>query len=52
MNDRVIPDTLNYVLLPQARYPENFVLISQLEVYQEGRGVKKVDTWRTLRDPD
>ena len=39
----------------QGRYPENFVLISQLEVYQEGgsrRGVKKGGTWRTLRVPD
>ena len=35
----------------QGRYPENFVLISQLEVCQEG-GVKKGGTWRTLRDPD
>ena len=29
------------------RYPENFVLISQLEGCQEG-GVKKGGTWRTL----
>ena len=35
----------------QGRYPENFVLISQLEVYQEG-GFKKGDTWSTLRVPD
>ena len=35
----------------QGRYPENFVLISQLEVCQEG-GVKKAGTWRTLRVPD
>ena len=40
MDDRVIPDVMNDVLLPQGRYPENFVLISQLEVCQEG-GVKK-----------
>ena len=33
------------------RYPENFVLISQLEGYQEG-GVKKGGTWRTLGVPD
>ena len=42
MDDRVIPDVMNDVLLPQGRYPENFVLISQLEVCQEGgsrRGV-------------
>ena len=35
----------------QGRYLENFVLISQLEVCQEG-GVKKEGTWRTLRVPD
>ena len=29
---------MNDVLLPQGRYPENFVLISQLEVCQEGGG--------------
>ena len=40
MEDRVIPDVMNHVFLPQGRYPENFVLISQLEVCQEG-GVKK-----------
>ena len=47
MDDTVIPDVMNDVLLPQGRYPENFVLISQLEVCQEG-GVKKGGTWRTL----
>ena len=35
----------------KGRYPENFMLISQLEVCQEG-GVKKGGTWRTLRVPD
>ena len=35
----------------QGRYAENFVLISQLEVCQEG-GVKKWRTWRTLGVPD
>ena len=35
----------------QGRYPENFVLISQLEVCQEG-WVKKGGTWRTLSVPD
>ena len=34
--DRVIPDVMNDVLLLQGKYPENFVLISQLEVCQEG----------------
>ena len=36
MEDRVIPDIMNDVFLPQGRYPENFVLIYQLEVCQEG----------------
>ena len=36
MDDRVIPDVMNDVLLPQGRYPENFVLISQWEVSHEG----------------
>ena len=48
MDDRVIPDVMNDVLLPQGRYPENFVLISQWEVCQEG-GIKKGGNWRTLR---
>ena len=42
MEDRVIPDVMNDVFLPKQRYPENFVLISLLEVCQEGgsrRGV-------------
>ena len=47
----VIPDVMNDVLSPQGRYPENFLLISLLEVCQEGR-VKKGGTWRTLRVPD
>ena len=36
-----------WCFLHQGRYPENFLLISQLEVCQEG-GVKKGGTWRTL----
>ena len=40
MEDMVIPDVMNNVFLPQGRCPEHFVLISQLEVCQEG-GVKK-----------
>ena len=36
MDDRVIPDIMNDVYLALGRYPENFVLISQLEVCQEG----------------
>ena len=51
MDDRVIPDVKNDVLLPQGRYLENFMLISQWKVCQEGR-VKKWGTWRTLRVPD
>ena len=43
LEDRVIPDVMNDDLLPHGRYPENFVLISQLEVCQEG-GVKKGGT--------
>ena len=50
MDDRVIPDVISDVLLPKGRYPENFVLISQL-VCQEG-GVKKGGIWWTLRVPD
>ena len=38
MDDRVIPDVIPDVLLPQGRYPENFVLIFQLEEGQEGGG--------------
>ena len=51
MEDLVIPDVMNDVFLPQGKYPENFVLISQLERCQEG-GVKKWGTWRTLGVPD
>ena len=50
MEDRVILDIMDD-FLAQRRYPENFMLISQLEVCQEG-GVKKGVTWRTLRVPD
>ena len=38
MEDRVIPDVMNHVFLPQGRYLENFVFISQLKVCQEGEG--------------
>ena len=40
MENIVVPDVTNDVFLTQGRYPENFVLISLLEVHQEG-GVKK-----------
>ena len=48
MDDLVVPDVINDVFLPQGRYPENFRLIFQLEVRQEG-GVKKGVTWRMLK---
>ena len=51
MEDMVVPDVRNDVFLPQGRYPENFVLISQSEVRQEGV-VKKRGTWRALMVPD
>ena len=51
MEDKVIPDVMNDVFSPQGRYPDNYVLISQLELCQEG-GVKKGGTSRTLRVPD
>ena len=41
MGDMVVPDIMNDVFLTQGRYPENFVLLSLLEVRQEGGGVKK-----------
>ena len=43
---RVIPDVMNEVYLHWGRNPENFVLISKLEVCQE------VGTWKMLRVPD
>ena len=42
MEDMVVPDIMNDVFVPQARYPENFVLISQLEVRQEEGGQEGV----------
>ena len=51
MEDMVILVVMNDVFLPQRTHPENFMLISQLEVCQEG-GVKNGGTWRTLRVPD
>ena len=51
MEDRVISDVMNDVFLPQGRYPENFLLISQLEVCQEW-GVNKGGTLRTVGVPD
>ena len=40
MEDMVVPDVMNYVFLPKGRYPENFVLLFQLEVCQE-RGSRR-----------
>ena len=51
MDDRVIPDVMNDVLLPQGRYSENFVLISQLELCQEG-GVLGGRGWFLTGDMD
>ena len=51
MEDRVIPDVMYHVFLPLGRYPDNFVLISQLEIYQE-LGVKEEGTLRTFRVAD
>ena len=51
MEDLVIPDVMNDAFLPQGKYTENFVLISQLGVCQEG-GVKNGGTWRMLRLSD
>ena len=42
MEDMVVPDVMNDVFLPEGRYPENFVLISQLEVRQEGRYLEDI----------
>ena len=50
MDDRVIPDVMSNIIVPQGIYPENFVLISELEVSQEV-GVKKGGTWQTLSVP-
>ena len=39
MDDMIIVNIRNDVFLPQGRYPENFMLISQSEVCKEGGGV-------------
>ena len=51
LEDRVILDVMDDFVLPKGKYPESFVLISLLEVCQEG-GVLPGGTWRTLRVPD
>ena len=55
MEDRVVPDAMDDVFLPQGRYPKNCVLISQLEVCQEvgsRRGVLGGHLWFLTRDMD
>ena len=49
MEDRVIPDIMKDVFLPQGRYPKNFRLISQLEVCQDS-GVKKGEYLEDMED--
>ena len=51
MEDGIILNGMNEGFLSYGRYPEKFVLISQLEVRQEW-GVKKGGTWMTLGLPD
>ena len=51
MEDMVIPDVMDDLIYPPGRYHESFVLISQLEVCQEG-GVKKGGTHGTMRVSD
>ena len=41
MDERVIPDVMSNIIVPQGIYPENFVLIYQLEEGQEGGGSRK-----------
>ena len=38
LEEMVILDDVDDLILPQGRYPKNFVLISQLEGFQEGGG--------------
>ena len=41
MEDMVVPDVMNGVFLAQGRYPENFVLICQCKMCQEGGGSRR-----------
>ena len=43
MENLVIPDVMNDGFLPQGRYPENFELISQLKLCQEGGYLEDVE---------
>ena len=47
MDDRVIPDAMNDVFLPQGRYPKSFLPISQLEECQEGGYLEDVGGFLT-----
>ena len=51
LKEKVICHVISYLIVPQGRYPENFMLTSLLEVCQEC-GVIYGGTWRTLRVPD
>ena len=42
MVDRVIPDVMNDLLIPQGSMPENFLFLSLLEVHQEGGSFMEV----------
>ena len=50
MEDRVIPDVMNHVFLPQGRYPENFnsSQFKCLQKFCHWKCVRKGGTWRTL----
>ena len=43
MEAMVVPDIMNDVFLPKGRYPEHFVLLSLLEVCQEGGYLEDVE---------
>ena len=51
LEDRVLLDIMDVLGKLQESYPESFVMISLLEVCQEG-GVLYVGTWRLLRVPN
>ena len=43
MDDGIIVDIMNDVLLPQGRYPEKIMMISQLEVCQGGGYLEDIE---------
>ena len=43
MDDRVIHDVMNDAFLAQGRYPENFIMISQQELFQEGGNLEDIE---------